>query len=70
MKKFIVSVQCLATYTSSIDVPDDMTREEALEYARAHIDEIPIKSSLEHVGDSDELDEENCDFGVGDSNRS
>lgn len=62
MKTFNVSVQCMATYTSSIEVPDNMTREEAIEYAKEHIDEIPIKSELEYIGDSDELDEENCYF--------
>lgn len=63
MKKFNVSIQCLATYTSSIEVPDDMTLEEALEYAKEHIDEIPIKSGLEYISDSDQVDEENCYFG-------
>lgn len=62
MKTFNVSVQCMATYTSSIEVPDNMTREEAIEYAKEHIDEIPIKSELEYIGDSEELDEENCYF--------
>lgn len=62
MKTFNVSVQCMATYTSSIEVPDNMTREEAIEYAKEHIDEIPIKSELEYIGDSDQVDEENCYF--------
>lgn len=62
MKTLIVSVQCMATYTSSIEVPDNMTREEAIEYAKEHIDEIPIKSRLEYISDSDQVDEENCHF--------
>ena len=62
MKTFNVSVQCMATYTSSIEVPDNMTREEAIEYAKEHIDEIPIKSELVYIGDSDQVDEENCYF--------
>lgn len=61
MKKLNVTVQCMAVYNSSIEVPDDMTLEEAIEYAKGHLDEIPC-SELEYVSDSDELDEENCDF--------
>lgn len=68
MKTLNVSVQCMATYTSSIEVPDDMTREEAIEYAKKHINEIPIKSELEYISDSDQVDEENCYFEITDTN--
>ena len=61
MKKLNVTVQCMAVYNSSIEVPDYMTLEEAIEYAKGHLDEIPC-GELEYVSDSDELDEENCDF--------
>lgn len=61
-KTFNVTVCCMAYYNSSIEVPADFTREQALEYAKEHIDTIPIKSELEYVSDSDELDEDNCDF--------
>ena len=47
---------------SSIDVPDEMGIDEAIEYAKAHLDEAPL-GTLEYVRDSDILDEENCDFG-------
>ena len=53
MKKLNVTVTCMAVYNSSIEVPDGMTLEEAIEYAKEHINDI---------SDSDELDEENCDF--------
>ncbi len=56
-----VTVQCMAYYKSSIKVPDGLSLEEAIAYARDHIDEIPL-GDLEYVSDSDELDEENCDF--------
>lgn len=62
MKKFNVTVVCQAWYKSTIEVPDNMTREEAMEYAREHIDEIPIIDGLNYISDSDSLDEENCDF--------
>ena len=61
MKKLNVTVQCIAIYTSEIEVPMDMTIEEAIKYAKEHIDEINI-GELEYVSDSDEIDEENCSF--------
>ena len=61
MKRLNVTVQCVAVYNSSIEVPEEMTFEEAIEYAKNHLDEIPL-GELEYVSDSDTLDEENCDF--------
>lgn len=61
MKRLNVTVTCMAVYNSGIDVPDEMTLEEAIEYAKEHINEIPI-GELEWVSDSDEIDEDNCDF--------
>lgn len=61
MKRLNVTVQCMAVYNSGIDVPDDMTLEEAIEYAKEHIDEIGV-GELEWISDSDVIDEENCDF--------
>ena len=61
MKRLNVTVQCMAVYNSSIEVPDNMTLEEAIEYAKKHLAEIPC-GELEYISDSDELDEENCDF--------
>lgn len=62
MKKFNVTIQCMAVYNSSIMVPDDLTHDQAIDYAKKHIDEIPIKSELEYISDSDVLDEDNCGF--------
>lgn len=62
MKRFKVSVICQATYWGNIHVPDNFTREEALDYAKKHIDEISISSDLEWIADSDVVDEENSDF--------
>ena len=61
MKRLNVTVQCVAVYNSSIEVPEEMTFGEAIEYAKNHLDEIPL-GELEYVSDSDTLDEENCDF--------
>lgn len=61
MRKLNVTIQCLAIYNSSIMVPSELTFEEAIEYAKKHIAEIPL-GTLEYVSESDNLDVENCDF--------
>lgn len=60
-KTLNITAQCLAVYNSSIEVPFDMSLEEAVKYAKDHIDEIPI-GELEYISDSDQIDEENCCF--------
>lgn len=60
-KRLNVTCTCLAVYNSSIDVPADMTIEQAIEYAKEKVKDIPL-GSLEYVPDSDTLDEENCSF--------
>lgn len=62
MKTLNVTVTCQAYYNSHIEVPDHMTFDEAIEYAKEHIDDIPIIGSLEYIPCSDELDIENCDL--------
>ena len=61
MKKLLVTINCLAVYNSSIYVPDNMRLEEAIEYAKEHLDEADL-STLEYVPKSDSLDEDNCVF--------
>ena len=61
MKRSNVTVTCMAVYNSAIMVPDELTFEEAIQYAKDHINEINI-GELEYISDFDELDEENCDF--------
>lgn len=56
-----VTVNCLAVYNSSIEVPEDMSLEDAIRYAKEHLRDIPM-GNLEYIQDSDSLDEENCDF--------
>ena len=62
MKTLNVTIVCQAVYNSHIDVPDEMTLEEAIEYAKKHLDECNIETELEYISDSDVLDEGNCDF--------
>lgn len=61
MKRLNLTIQCMAVYNSGIDVPDDMDIDEAIQYAKQHLNEVPL-GQLEYVRDSDVLDEENCDF--------
>lgn len=56
-----VTVQCLATYRSSIRVPKGLSLEEAVAYAKEHIGAIDL-GTLQYVPDSDELDESCCSF--------
>ena len=62
MKTLNLTIVCKAVYNSHIDVPDEMTLEEAIAYAKKHLNECNIETELEYISDSDELDEENCDF--------
>ena len=49
-------------YNSSIEVPDECeTVEQAIEYAKKHMGEIPISSEPEFVHDI-AIDEDNCCF--------
>lgn len=61
MKRLNVTVMCMAIYNSRIMVPDELSEKEAIEYAKKHIDEIPV-GEMEYIPDSDILDEENCGF--------
>ena len=62
MKKLNVTMYLTSVGTSSIMVPDTLTLEEAIQYAKDHISEIHTPYNAEYVCDSDTLDEENCDF--------
>lgn len=55
-----VVVNCLATYESEITVPDYLTRDEAIEYAKMNLNTIPV-GELNWIDDS-EIDEDFCDF--------
>lgn len=62
MKRLNVEVLCQSYYKSSIVLPrDDMSIEEAIEYAKANIDKIRL-GELVYIENSDELDDENCEI--------
>lgn len=62
MKKLNVTIEFSMVGVSSIMVPDNLTLEEAIEYAKNHINEIPTPSQADYICDSDIIDEHNCDF--------
>lgn len=63
MKRLNLTILCIAVYNSGIDVPDNMSIEEAIKYAKSHLEDVPL-GELEYIKGSDVLDEENCDFAV------
>ncbi len=62
MKKLNVTLIFKSVGNAGIEVPDDMTLEQAIKYAKEHINEIPTPRNAEYIEGSDEIDEENCDF--------
>lgn len=62
MKKLHISMAYTFVGDTWIDVPDELTFEEAVEYAKEHIDNIPVASNAEYVPFSDSFEEEDCDF--------
>ena len=61
MKRLNVTIQCTSLYNSAIEVPDNLSLEEAIEYARKNVKEIPL-GTLEWLDGSDEVIGENCCF--------
>lgn len=62
MKKLNVTLIFKSVGTSSIYVPENLSLEDAIQYAKDHINEIHTPSDAEYISDSDEIDEECCDF--------
>lgn len=61
-KKFNITYQYSMIGTITIDVPKDMTIEEALKYAEDNIEDLPLPDNAEYISESCLLDQENCDF--------
>lgn len=62
MKPFNVTLIFSKVGTSTILVPKNLTLQEAIQYAKEHIREIPLPIESEYISDSDIIDEGNCDF--------
>lgn len=61
-KTFNVTYQYAMIGTASIQVPSHLTLEEAIEYAKERMDDIPMPRNAEYLTGSEIIDEENCDF--------
>lgn len=54
-----VRVICKCYYNSTLMVPANLTEEEAIEYAKKHLNEVYV-TKLEYIDNTDVLDNENC----------
>lgn len=61
-KRLHVTLLYRCVRDSGIDVDENLSLNEAIEYAKEHIREIELPMNYEYVMDSEEIDEENCDF--------
>lgn len=61
-KSLHVGVWTSCYYDGWIDVPDDMTLDEAISYARKHVEKIPVEGDMEYIPSNNEIDEESCYF--------
>ena len=60
-RKLHIRVWCQAHYDGTISVPDNLTLEEAVKYAKDHIDDIKgCDGQLVYLPDSDEIDDEDA----------
>ena len=62
MKKLHLTVYVTSIGDTSIRVPDNLTVEEAIQYAKEHLSEVALPSNLDPDHGTMVLDEENCDF--------
>lgn len=53
-KTMSFSVQCSAIYGASLEIPADMSYEDAVRYAQEHLVKVPL-AELEYITDSDIL---------------
>lgn len=59
-KPFNITVGVLVYGTVTENIPEDMTIEQAIQWAKDNIDQIAIPDNLD--GKIIEIDEDNCDF--------
>lgn len=45
--------------TTSVNIPDNISKENIPEYLKSHIDDIPLPKNAEYVCDSADIDTEN-----------
>ena len=55
--KYKLTIDCSAYYDGELEIPDDLTEEEAYEFALNHLNRIPV-GPLIRMSDSDTIDKE------------
>lgn len=61
-KTLRIGMEFKAYGTVEVDVPAELSLEEAAQYCREHTDDIPLPSDWEYVSESEDYDEENANF--------
>lgn len=64
-KSFNLTYQYSMIGTVTIDVPENLTLEEAIQYAKDNIEDIPLPTDSSYLTGSCLVDDENCDFNEG-----
>lgn len=67
MKEFYVTYEYKMIGTVAISVPSHFTMEQAIEYAKENIDEIPLPDDPYYIDCSSIVDEESCMLDDGNS---
>ena len=65
MKRFYFGQYWQVYGVNSVEVPEDFTREQAIDFVKENWADIGLASGADYVQDSDELDfESRCDFEI------
>lgn len=62
MKKFNATIIFKSVGTVTVEVPDNFNKEQAIEWVKQNMKEVRLPYNAEFIEDSEEVDEENCDF--------
>ena len=63
MKTLKVGCTCLVSYTSNIQIPDNYSLEEAIQYVKKNFDKVPRNlQNAEPIYDSDLIIPEECEL--------
>lgn len=61
-RRLNIMMTCVGVYKTHVDVPEEMSLDEAVAYANSIKDDLFIESDIEWVDDLDEICEEDCNF--------
>ena len=61
-RRLNILMNCIGYYKTHVDVPEEMSLEEAVAYANSIKDDLTIESDIEWIDDLGEICEEDCGF--------